>query len=279
MLADRASHSHEGERMATIGGGREMVHDGRTLPNGWVVSEISRSETDYLYSEIVEDAVYYSSQIDVRGGVVVDVGANIGLFSLYACQTWPVRRLIAIEAIPDVRSVLRRNLNHLPEAVVPDVAAGATEGLCHFAYYPRYSMMSGRHADPAEDFALVRQYGEQKLGQGADADVMTHLDELLRPRFHAESRQVNVLPLATICAQAGVSCIDLLKVDVEGDELSVLDGLGDVSVRHAIVEVDGRRCSPDAVRSALDARGLAVRSVAAPGYENLPLSYFFAHER
>jgi FkbM family methyltransferase len=251
----------------------------RTLPNGWVVEEMSRSETDYLYREIVEDAVYFSPEICLRDATVVDVGANIGLFTLYAHRTWPVRRLIAIEAIPDVRDVLRRNVGHLPGLVVPDVAAGAVEEECLFAYYPDYSMMSGRLADPAADLALVRQYGQQMLGPHADADVLLHLDELLRPRFDPELRRVRMLPLATICAQVGVTDIDLLKIDVEGDELSVLDGLGNVTVRHAVVEVDSRRSSPEAVMSVLATRRLDVRSVAAPGFEDSPLSYVFAHER
>lgn len=265
--------------MTTIGARRGAGPSGRRLPNGWVVEEMSRSETDYLYGEIVEDEVYFSPEMHLRAATVVDVGANIGLFSLYACQTWSVRRLIAIEAIPDVREVLRRNVGHLPATLVPDVAAGAVEEECLFAYYPNYSMMSGRQADPAADLALVRQYGRQLLGPDADADVMTHLDELLRPRFEPEFRMVRMLPLAAICAQAGVADIDLLKIDVEGDEMSVLDGLGDVVVHHAVVEVDGRRSSPEAVASALSARGLEVRMVVAAGYEDSPLAYLFAHER
>lgn len=265
--------------MTTTDARRGTGPSSRTLPNGWVVEEMSRGETDYLYREIVEDAAYFSPEIQLQEATVVDVGANIGLFSLYAHQTWPVRRLLAIEAIPDIRDVLRRNLGHLPATVVPDVAAGAVEEECLFAYYPNYSMMSGRQADPAADLALVRQYGQHMLGPDTDADVMTHLDELLRPRFDPEFRRVRLQPLATICAHAGVADIGLLKIDVEGDELSVLDGLGDVTVHHAVIEVDGRRSSPDAVTSALVARGLEVRRVVAPGYEDSPLAYLFGHER
>jgi FkbM family methyltransferase len=240
---------------------------------------MSRSETDYLYREIVDDAVYFLPEVQTQDATVVDVGANIGLFSLYAYQTWSVRRLIAIEAIPDVREVLRRNVGHLPGLIIPDVAAGATEQECVFAYYPEYSMMSGRQADPVKDFALVRQYAQQALGPDADADVLTHLDDLLRPRFEPESRQVRMLPLSTICAQAGVSHIDVLKIDVEGDELSVINGLGDITVSHAVVEADSRRSSPDAVRAALEARRLEVSAVTARGYEESGLSYLVAHER
>jgi len=249
----------------------------RRLPNGWLVEEISRGETNYLYREIVQDALYFSPRISMRQGTVVDVGANIGLFSMFASETWSPRRIIAIEAIPDVRDVLRRNVRELPGVVVPDVAAGSSDRQHNFTYYPEYSMMSGRHADPAEDFALVHQYAEQQLGDSAEPDVMIQLDDILRPRFEPQYRRVRAVPLHAICAEAGVDTIDLLKVDVEGDELSVLEGLGDVRVRHAVVEVDGRRSSERAVRSALESRRLEVEALTAPGFENLPLSVLFGH--
>jgi FkbM family methyltransferase len=249
----------------------------RRLPNGWLIEEVSRSETNYLYQEIVQEALYFSPQISMREGTVVDVGANIGLFSIFASETWAPRLIIAIEAIPDLRDVLRRNVSSLPEVIVPDVAAGASDREYDFIYYPEYSMMSGRLADPAEDFALVRQYAEQQLGDSAEPDVMVQLDDMLRPRFEPQHRRVRAVPLHTICAEAGVDTIDLLKVDVEGDELSVLEGLGDVRLRHAVVEVDARRSSVQAVRSALESRKLKVEAVTAPGYENSPLSVLFGH--
>jgi FkbM family methyltransferase len=210
-------------------------------------------------------------------GTVVDVGANIGLFSMFARETWSPRLIVAVEAIPDLREILRRNVSTLPEVTVLDVAAGSSDRECDFTYYPQYSMMSGRHADPADDFALVRQYAEQQLGDDAEPEVMTHLDDVLRPRFEPEYRRVQVVPLHKICAEVGVDTIDLLKVDVEGDELSVLEGLGDVSVHHAVVEVDGRRSSLSAVRSALESRRLEVEELTPPGYENSPLSILFGH--
>ena len=249
----------------------------RRLPNGWMVEEASRSETDYLYREIVEDAVYLSPRIRMHRGTVVDVGANIGLFSMFASETWSPRRIIAVEAIPDLREILRRNLSALPEVVVPEVAAGAIEGEFIFTYYPQYSMMSGRLADPTDDFAMVCQYAKQQLGDDAEPDVMTHLEDVLRPRFDPEQRLVRTLPLHTICANAGVDSIDLLKIDVEGDELSVLEGLGPIAVHHAVIEVDDRRSPLHAVRSALESRRLKVEEMKAPGYENSPLSILFAH--
>jgi len=140
-------------------------------------------------------------------------------------------------------------------------------------------MMSGRRADPVEDFALVRRHAQRALGPDVDADVLTHLDELLRPRFEPQSRRARMLPLSAFCAHAGVSHIDFLKIDVEGDELSVLEGLGDLAVGHAVVEVDSRRSSPAAVRTALEVRRLEVTEFAAPECEGSGLTYLIARGR
>lgn len=252
----------------------------RRLPNGWVVDEVSRSETNYLYREIVLDRLYTAPHLPQRPALVVDVGANIGLFALHAVQTWQPRRLICIEAIADIRELLRANLARNVDAntsiLTPDVAAGAAAGTSEFVFYPRYSMMSGRFADPTSDFALVRGYAAGQLG---DDEALAALDDVLRSRFEAQRREVRVEPLSQICADAGTDVIDLLKIDVEGDELTVLLGLGDLGVRNAVVEVDERRSSKAAVRAALEARGLSVEETTQDGYEDSPLSVLFAGVR
>ena len=53
------------------------------LPNGLEIVHLNRYETDYLYQEIFEDQCYLRHGIRLRdGATVVDIGANIGLFSL-----------------------------------------------------------------------------------------------------------------------------------------------------------------------------------------------------
>ncbi|MEO6702851.1 MAG: FkbM family methyltransferase [Jatrophihabitantaceae bacterium] len=236
---------------------------------------MSRSETDYLYREIVLDRIYHTNQIAERPRLVVDVGANIGLFALYAAASWQPECIICLEAIPDVRDLLRRNLARNvtgpTEILVPDVAAGACDGAEDFIFYPGYSMMSGRYADPDADFGMVHTYAVGQLDDQADQELLADIDELLRPRFAFEHRQVRVAPLSEICAAAGRSTIDVLKIDVEGDETAVLAGLGGVVVRNAFVEVDARRSSVAAVRAALEAYGLTVAQLTQGGYESLPL--------
>ncbi|WP_046880112.1 hypothetical protein, partial [Pseudomonas aeruginosa] len=54
------------------------------LPSGHRVAGLNLNETEYVYQEIFVDEVYSRDGIVLPpDAVVLDVGANIGLFSLY----------------------------------------------------------------------------------------------------------------------------------------------------------------------------------------------------
>ncbi|HEX8185323.1 MAG TPA: amino acid adenylation domain-containing protein, partial [Blastocatellia bacterium] len=57
------------------------------LPNGLVIIHHNKNETEFLYREIFEEQVYLKHGISLReGDCVFDVGANIGMFTLFASQ-------------------------------------------------------------------------------------------------------------------------------------------------------------------------------------------------
>ena len=56
-----------------------------TLPNGLKAAYISRNDLFFLYHEIYEQQSYLQHGIHLQpGDTVLDVGANVGLFSLFA---------------------------------------------------------------------------------------------------------------------------------------------------------------------------------------------------
>lgn len=55
------------------------------LPNGMEISQFNHNETRYLYEEIFEEREYAPPGMRLRRHpVVVDIGANIGIFSRFA---------------------------------------------------------------------------------------------------------------------------------------------------------------------------------------------------
>jgi FkbM family methyltransferase len=119
------------------------------------------------------------------GGVFVDVGANCGLFVVFAARkVGPSGRVIAIEPLPAMLARLRFNIaaNCFTNVTVCPTAVGAQRGKATI------------HVSP-------RQYGHASL-------VATDGEELTVP----------VTPLQAIVESAGVRRIDALKIDIEGFE-------------------------------------------------------------
>lgn len=75
------------------------------------LAEINPHETRFLYDEIFSAESYLQGGITLReDAVVFDVGANIGMFSLFVGARCPSADVFAFEPVPDVFDVLRSNV-------------------------------------------------------------------------------------------------------------------------------------------------------------------------
>src|SRR2546430_8004671 len=80
------------------------------LPNGLEIVHLNRYETDYVYKEICEDRCYLKHGIRLPdGATVVDIGANIGLFSLFVMSRCRNPTIYACEPAPAVYELLKAN--------------------------------------------------------------------------------------------------------------------------------------------------------------------------
>jgi amino acid adenylation domain-containing protein/FkbM family methyltransferase len=219
------------------------------LPNGMEVLHHSPGETDFVYQEIFEEQNYLRHGIELgNDDCVFDIGANIGLFSLYVGQRWPGAQIFAVEPIPDTAELLRRN-TELYGLNVRVLACGlsAEAGTAEFTHYPHLSIMSGRHAG-TEDRARVRAFAAGQLTGAAAGDdaVVGHLEEILDARLRPVRVTSPLRTLSEILREHRIRRVDLLKIDVEKSEHEVLAGIADEdwpAIRQAVLEVhdiDGR---------------------------------------
>lgn len=126
------------------------------------------------------------------GSTVIDVGANIGYNTIHAARrAGPRGRVVALEPTPDNLAVLRRNLaaSGLANVVVEAVAAGRVAGTRDF--FVRGEKSAVNSLFPESCYA--------------------HVTDILR---------VPVVPLDEL-----VEAADVVKIDVEGAELDVLEGM------------------------------------------------------
>ncbi len=205
---------------------------GYRLPNGLVIAHRNKNETDYLYQEIFEKHSYTRHDVRLFGGMCVfDVGANIGMFTLYVKNACPDARIHAFEPIPPIHETLRRNLSRFGSSVtVHHHGLFARDAIERFTFYPRYTMMSGvaRWARPDEEVKVINRYLKweaEQTGDAARASLLEHADELLQGRFEAEEYECTLRPLSAVIREQGVERIDLLKIDVQRAEMKVLEGI------------------------------------------------------
>ena len=70
------------------------------LPDGSPVAHLNRNETDYIYNEIFVLQAYLRHGISIReGDCIIDAGANIGLFTVFATVS-PQPQMVCFEPNP-----------------------------------------------------------------------------------------------------------------------------------------------------------------------------------
>src|SRR5262249_43367047 len=81
------------------------------LPNGLLVTHVSEPQANGAFRELFEEEVYLRHGIDLPdGAVVLDVGANIGFFSLFVHQRAVAPRVFAFEPMPPTFAALSANM-------------------------------------------------------------------------------------------------------------------------------------------------------------------------
>ena len=141
------------------------------------------------------------------GGSFVDLGANIGFFTLLAARAvGAAGRVYAFEPAPRTLAVLRRNLainGLLPRVTVEECAISDFEGTTRFLVMP------------ASQGSSVAAAGDTS-GQPVEVRVTT-LDKYF--------------------ATAGWPPVELLKMDIEGQELKAFRGMRELIRRNAGITV------------------------------------------
>jgi phthiocerol/phenolphthiocerol synthesis type-I polyketide synthase E len=254
-----------------------------TLPNGLEVQQFNPAETEHFYHDIFDNRVYHRNGIELPDDAIVfDVGANIGLFSLYASRAASHSRIFAFEPAPPVFELLRRNLSAIGDrATLFNVGVGAERGKLSLTFYPRSTGMSSFHADGAEEREVLSAIMQNQLEEGMHGmtEVMSAADEILELRFEALTFECDVFALSEVIRTHEVPRIDLLKIDVQKSEFEVLVGIDDAQwplVRQVVIEVhdiDGRVTQ---VTEFLRARGFAVQVEQDDLYRGSNISNLYA---
>lgn len=219
-------HRDEAVRMWRIRGTGDRIALRTGTPDFDVFEEIFRARTYQPVPEV-------RAALDGLGRplVVADIGANIGLFALWALSEFPVGHMRMVEPNPRSLELLEAAVaaSPRPESMftMRAAAAGTSPGTSPFR---------------TGDFQMSRT---RRSDEPDAADVI-------------DVQVLDVLPL--------ISDADLLKLDIEGAEWPILadSRLADTAIRALVVEyheADGSPGEdlPEAAAGLLEAQGFSVR--------------------
>lgn len=127
------------------------------------------------------------------GGTIVDVGANIGIYTLESSlAVGPAGHVISIEPIPSNAKSLKKSvkLNKITNVTLIEIAVGESAGSAKLS-----------------------------LRSGANFGMFT-----IAPVSDGKSLNVEVRPIDDLLEERGILFVDLIKMDIEGSEYRALRG-------------------------------------------------------
>ncbi|HEV3317493.1 MAG TPA: FkbM family methyltransferase [Candidatus Angelobacter sp.] len=165
------------------------------LSNGLILRSDSRTPVQELYKEVYRARTYTPAHFPAiqDNDVVIDLGANIGIFALYAASIAPTVRVHAFEPAAPTFALLQQNV--------------ALNKLSNIQCY-RYSVsgVTGKSTLYVTN-----------AGSTADTMIMTRVSA----QEVREAECVDCLSLDDLFLRCGIEHCNFLKVDVEGSEFNI----------------------------------------------------------
>jgi FkbM family methyltransferase len=173
-----------------------------------------------LYGKWEKESLKIWAQLAKKSNVILDIGANTGIFSMLAQNNNSNAKVIAIEPVNVNHNVLTQNL------------------------------IENKFPIQAEKVALSDKQGLAKMFMLKDQlNYMTSVNDdryALHPEIKGNSEvveiEVPIQPFSYIYEKYKLEKIDLIKIDVEGHEITVLNGMMPYIAKHKpaiLIEIIG----------------------------------------
>ena len=146
-----------------------------------------------IYEEVLLRG-QYALPVTFMPKTIVDLGANIGMASVYYANQYPEAKIVAAEAEASNFAALCQNVRSYRNILPVHAAVWSGDGLVTMT-----------------------------TPEGTDAGI----DTLTFAVREGDGTQVRSVTMTTLMRETGISSIDLLKVDIEGAEKEVFEAASD----------------------------------------------------
>jgi FkbM family methyltransferase len=270
------------------------------LRNGMNVYSFQKGETEFLYEEIWESDTYVNYGLKLeKGDVVFDVGANIGMFSMYcASKVDGDITLFSFEPMPKIHDLCNENLKRFVASKGGRVTClqkgvSSEPGDAVFDFHKNFSLWSTARPEfnDRRNDRLVRDLPAMTRGFKESGRMSWFFNTIphcvvaclarlfLLVLSSTEKVQCKLTTLSAVIEEHNVEKINLLKVDVEGCEELVLDGIEEKDwgkIKQITLEVEDF-AAVKRVTKRLQAKGFQVKSAETERLANPDVTSEVSH--
>lgn len=201
------------------------------------------------YKQMFYEDIY--SHCDLSNlNVVVDIGANVGLFTLYMLKSRNCKKIFSIEPT-------------------------------NKAYSQMFNVLNDERNTSLHKLAIHNFNGKSKIKSVEDNSTISGFIDDVHPytNHNMNEEEVDVVTLKTFIDNNKLQHIDLIKIDIEGVEYDVINSLSDsellISDRYLIEYHWAKTKNIKSIVDRFKSLGYTITNLEDPNFEN-DLGFFFA---
>lgn len=163
------------------------------------------SDYGLIYEILVlqgKKAEYYVPS-EIKPSVILDIGANIGVTSVWLTKKFPAAKIYSFEPLPENFSILLKNISSYPNITALNYGLGDKDG--QFEFYEN----------------------EDNANKGGGSIYKLNSDESKHgtSKNYRDPVKINIREASSALNENNIDHIDILKIDTEGAEFDILSSI------------------------------------------------------
>ena len=256
------------------------------LLNGQEIFCITPREAQILHEHING---YIDNFINIKNNdTIIDIGANIGIFGLELSLKYPNIEIFSFEPILDIFNVLKENAKNTQNKNFKFYNYGISneDETIDFTYFPNAPALSssnneisGSKKDLVEAFTGNLENAPDSWWWKKIIPKFTYPYIINYLMKNKKKITCKVKPLSKVIDSLLIKKINLKKIDCEGNERKVIDGIDEDNwniIEQLVIEINDIEGRLDYIKNKLEKLGYEIKIIKEPALEKTNLYNLFA---